>query len=362
MLSSLSETDHGEGQSWPTTGFNPEPVFGTYWKGIQMRVFTHIHIDLDAAASVWFVRQFLPDARDAEVVFVPANWDGAGMEGGDLALDIRAGSRGIKGSEQADGTIGSCFALLVSRFAPATDQEALRPLSVFVDLQDSKARPVELLARGADESGKKVLDALSPSRVLRALQAVHPRNDALVLERMSEIFSGLLENGRARQRAVVEADHAELIGTGRVAIVRDAREFATNEILFEERGVHVIVYVDGHNLGVIRKDTVAWRMDHPVLREVVAAAGEEIGDGEGKWFAHKDGFIFARGTRKAPATSRSRVRPEDLAAAAARVVAYDVVDGMLWCAHGPFPEGTYCVVCGPPVTQDTGTGEHRQVR
>jgi len=40
-------------------------------------------------------------------------------------------------------------------------------------------------------------------------------------------------------------------------------------------------------------------MDDPALRAVVAAAGAEVGDGEGKWLAHPVGIMFARGTRAA---------------------------------------------------------------
>jgi hypothetical protein len=158
--------------------------------------------------------------------------------------------------------------------------------------------------------------------VLRVLQAVHPRNDAFVVERMAEIFSGMLSNGRARQRATVEADRAELIGDGRVAITRNNREFATNAVLYE-RGVRVIVDVDGHNLGVIREGSEALRMDDPALVAVVHAAGEQLGDGDGIWFAHPAGFMLAWGSRKAPAATPSRVRPEDLAAAAALLLGAD---------------------------------------
>jgi hypothetical protein len=288
-------------------------------------IYTHINVDLDAAASVWAAKQFM-GAQDAGLVFVPANWPGDGMEDGDLALDIRAGGRGMKGYPHGDGTVGSCFRDIVTQYAAADDQRALQSLITFVDLQDSRGRAVEWLARGADQLGQDVLDGVSINSVLRALQATHPRNDALIVERMSEIFSGMLEGGRARQRAEIEADDAELIGDGLVAIVRDKKEFATNAILFA-RGVRVIVYVDTHeggdvaDIGVVREGSMTLRMDDPALVEVIRAAGEQLGDGNGTWFAHPAGFMLAWGTRKAPATRPSRVRPEDLAMAAARLLA-----------------------------------------
>jgi hypothetical protein len=303
--------DQAHGMGRRTTPFRKEAF---------MKVYTPINPDLDAVASVWAAREFIPGAREAELVFVPTNWDAAEMEEGDLALDINAAGRGIKGTQHADGTVGSCFVLLMSRYAPADDQWALHSLQRFVDAQDSTESAVKSLAPYAYESERRVLADTGINAVLLALQGVHPRNDTLVMERMAEIFSGMLQTGRARQRAVIEANRAELIGDGQVAIVRDNQECATNAILFE-RGVRVIVYVDGHNIGVVREGSMTLRMDDPALVEVIHAAGEELGDGDGSWFAHSAGFVLAWGTRKAPASSASRVCPEDLAMAAAQLLA-----------------------------------------
>jgi hypothetical protein len=79
-------------------------------------VHTHINVDLDAVAGVWAAGQFM-GAQDTELVFVPANWDGDGIEDGDLALDIRAGGRGIKSTEHEDGTVGPCFAWIIANHA-----------------------------------------------------------------------------------------------------------------------------------------------------------------------------------------------------------------------------------------------------
>jgi hypothetical protein len=58
--------------------------------------------------------------------------------------------------------------------------------------------------------------------VRRGLAAMHKGNDKLVVEEMSRIFSGILEHRRARHRAEIEADAAELFGDGKVAILRVA--------------------------------------------------------------------------------------------------------------------------------------------
>lgn len=102
--------------------------------------------------------------------------------------------------------------------------------------------------------------------------------------------------------------------------MRDKKEIATNAVLFE-RGVQVVVYVDGDNMGVVREGSLTLRMDDPSLVEVIHAARETLGDGNGSWFAHPVGFMLAWGTRKAPATSSSLVDSRDLAIAAARLLA-----------------------------------------
>lgn len=237
------------------------------------------------------------------------------MGDGDLAVDIAAGGRGLKGQKDPDGTVHACFSQIIVEHAPAEDRQALARLIAFIDAQDAHGSAVQHLAPGLDREAAEVLASSGINAVLRALQSRHPRNDALVCERMAEIFDGMLQAGRARARAEAEADRAEVLPGGKVAIVRDSREFATNGVLFE-RGVRVIVYVDGMNIGLIRHSDETLRMDALDFRGTIAVAGEHIGDDPGGWFAHPAGFLFCRGSRKAPATTPSRVDPRDLAEAA----------------------------------------------
>jgi hypothetical protein len=280
-----------------------------------MKIYTHLSLDLDAVCSVWAVRQFIPGAKDAVVEFRPANWDGNEMADGDLAVDIEAGGRGMKGEKGEGDIVHSCFATIVAQYASPADQSALANLVRFVDAQDAHGSAVKFLAPEASREAQEVFAITSLNAVLRALQATHPRNDALVCERMSEILSGMLQLGRARERAKAESDRAEVLPGGKVAIVTNAREFATNGLLFEERGVRVIVYVDGNNLGVIRHGDESLRMDHPEIRAIVEAVGETS-----EWFAHPAGFLFCRGSRKAPAKNPSKVNPRKLAEVAAKLL------------------------------------------
>ena len=70
------------------------------------------------------------------------------------------------------------------------------------------------------------------------------------------------------------------------------------------------------SLAVPRHYEETVRMDHPTIRAVVKTAGETA-----EWFAHSSGFLFCRGSRKAPVKTASKVRPEDLAEAVRKAMA-----------------------------------------
>lgn len=270
-------------------------------------IYTHHRPDLDAAASVWCVKTFVPGYEEAEVRFVPANWDGKELEEEDLAVDIEAGGKGIKGEKGQNGIVHSAFASLMRRYAPLEDQGALTHLVRFVDLQDSRGSVIRSLGFGKEEqSTLSVLSATSLNAVLRALQAKHDFNDEIIIARMSEIFDGLLETERARRRAQEESNRAFVLPGGIVAIVKEPKELYTNAILFE-RGIRVVIYVDGNNIGLVRSNEEPLRMDHPKIQEVVQKAGEFK-----EWFAHPAGFLFCRGSRKSPAETPSKVQPDEL--------------------------------------------------
>ena len=92
-----------------------------------MRIFTHVNPDLDALMSVVAARLYYPAARGAEIILKPANWDGAGMDPDDIAVDMEAGGRGMKG-EKGDGVVHSCFALIMTKYAPTAECLALAPV------------------------------------------------------------------------------------------------------------------------------------------------------------------------------------------------------------------------------------------
>ena len=273
-----------------------------------MQLYTHRNIDLDAVASLWAVRRFVHP--QAFIRFVDANWDGSEMCDGDTAVDIFAGNKGIKGKQDPDGTIHSCFATLVSKCCSPEEQQALAELVLYVDATDRGNGPKNL---GATGEMAKIWSFTGINAVLRAFQSLHncdPRKDLNVSLKMFEIFNGLLINGLTRLECVKDADQAEWISPT-VVINRHTQRMGTNGVLFE-RGALAVVFVDGHNMGVVREGQQTTRMDAPAVRQVI--------NGETGWFFHPSGFLVARGTRKAPATSPSNVDPVELAKAVATLI------------------------------------------
>lgn len=292
-----------------------------------MRLFTHFSVDLDAVFSVLAVtylglRSTIDQVR---VVFKPANWDGGGMVEGDWAVDLEAGGLGIKGEKKEDGTISSAFGVLVRRFGSDAEQKALRPWVTIIDAQDAYGHgPLRILqGLGASsakevEAAAQIFQATGINAVLRALQSRYRGSDGdyVVIERMAEVFEGVLEAALASERAAEEASHAEWTGS-KVAIVRNSKEFQTTGILYG-MGAEFVIYEDGNKLGVTRsRDSKVDLHTHEGLRRVVESAGEIIGDGTDEFFAHPAGFLFAWGTRKSEVSRRPRVTALELAKALA---------------------------------------------
>ena len=332
------------------------------------RIFTHVRPDLDALASVWFTVRFILACKldEVDIHFVPAFWDGSAQEGRfpcpalrreDHALDIDVQGRGNKGFKGKDGTVYSCFASLQTinaggASANGWDREhmlAIREFSRFVDIQDSKGHAIQHIVEDATEVAGMTFhemegyspevwideDKLLPIKATGLTSVIHAlssslKTDAALLEAVMPIFDGFLANGLSRLRAEKEAAEAEIISVtseaeqaevkGKVAIVRDSKEFATNGILFSDYGVKAVVFVDGNNMGITRARDVKVPCSNEHTRAVIEASGEGWQDDGGQWFAHSAGFLLARGTHKAPMESPSSIAPRELAEAMSKAL------------------------------------------
>ncbi len=162
------------------------------------KLYTHVNPDLDAHFACWLVKSFIPYMAKAEIVYRGADWDGVGMNHDDMAVDMQAGGHGIKGIQDPDGTVHSCVASLASKYLSAEDQEAIRELISFVDIQDANGSVVHNLISRAHRDARKIFALNNIGAILRAFDCLNQNDPVTVSERMSEIFNGYLRLGRAK--------------------------------------------------------------------------------------------------------------------------------------------------------------------
>jgi hypothetical protein len=280
------------------------------------KIYTHVNPDLDALASLWAVMLYLVGATEqVQILFCSANWDGAEMVDDDIAVDMEAGGRGWKGDKDPDGTVHSSFAYIVRKYAPEEDQRALSSLVQFIDAHDSQGCAIQHFIPGVSREVREVLNLAGLNTVLAAIKAScgGPDRDKLAYEHMSRIFNGMLKLGKSRLRSAAATKKAERFGkNGEVAILRSR---GGQQALFNE-GVKVVVYACDNNIGLSRNNFAKLNipMNHPLIQMVVAAEGEK------DWFAHDSGFLYCRGSLKAPATTKSKVDPVVLAKTMARII------------------------------------------
>lgn len=274
------------------------------------KIFTHQTVDLDAVLSVCVLWRFVKGMREAEVEFRLSNWDGEGIGPLDVVVDMEAGGRGIKGRKES-GTVHSCFALLMERYAPTEIYKSLRNLVEYVDLQDSTGNAVNTLFPNADNRSKAIISSVSILSVFYALRE-GCSSDLDVVNAFYPIFSGMVRIAEKRIEEIKTIQVEYINGSREVVLLLSDGETQLPYLL--GRGVQLVVYSNNTGLGVIRNSksskVAGFHVGNlPGVRAVVEAAGEEFGNALGKWFSHDSGFLFARGTRTGPAPDKSKVDP-----------------------------------------------------
>jgi len=295
-----------------------------------MRFFTHVHPDLDAIASVWAYIRFIfgygfgkPSElspvelalKEHQILFVPANWDGAGMEKDDVAIDIEAGGKGIKGKKLSSGRVMSAFATIIPD-AGGEIPFMLQSLTDFIEAQDSTGDGMHAILSehfvkrmaGTPIQRTNVPESLRIGGLMAVLGAYGRRykNDLTLLVEYSRLLDDLYEGAVHREKAHETAKNCPKVGS--VAIAENV-PLGVNGALFE-RGAKVVVYHDGHSVGAVRSSEHDFNIGDivkPLIEAHFTAEAKE-------WFYHSAGFLAARGTMKSPATSPSKITPEALAA------------------------------------------------
>ncbi len=262
-------------------------------------IHTHQKADSDAFSSVAAYKRYaIPAGHETNVKFVPAGTK-TNLEATDVFLDIDGG---MKGRKETDGRTHSSFRQIMEVYAPPEEREALKYLIEYIDSIDTYG-PAELLKK-LDAETAKTISENTLRELLESLRYSNLKTDHDILTVFEEMFSGLLERGRLRIAASQEVARAEFPFGPTIAIVKEKKNPFTVDLLFE-KGAQVVIYTDGNNIGVLRKDGAELN-----LKELLEV---EIGSQESGWFFHDHGFMAARGTFKNPSTSKSKITPEIIA-------------------------------------------------
>ncbi len=265
----------------------------------KKKIFTHEWVDIDAVASLWFALRFMLEEQDVEILFVPARWNGIDLEPQDLALDISAGGKGIKG-RMYKGRVHSCLEELVNRYADQKTKEKLSSLVRSIDQHD---------AYGNKERYKG--DYFSLLRMaLRSLRAVHGKDDRLICSRMFELLDGVykLIDGQKEAKKII---YNSVDTVGKTAIIFNPGDSSSHRGYLYRMGYPAVIYVDGSDMGLLVQDELirkGLRADHPEILKLI----EDIGEKD-CWHAHPTGYMFSWGARKSTRETSSSLDPYDLA-------------------------------------------------
>ncbi len=260
-------------------------------------------LDLDSACAVWAIRQFCD--KNAGFRFRPPNWDGVNFKEGDVAVNLEAGGKGMKREWDEDDKAHTFFVYILRSHATNGDIAALG--SVIPSVEASPENGMLITTGG-------VIDLLLIFKALQSGVQKKKGRQRVVVARIGEILSGVLQRSRALQHVIANQYEIEMAEGEQVALVFNTKVSGMTRLLLERHKLRAAVYVAGNNIGVVRAEKEEVRMDHPDIKAVPESVGE-------KWFSEMHGTIFAHGTRNCPARRPSRVDPHELVAAVARVLA-----------------------------------------
>jgi len=164
-------------------------------------IITHFNMDLDNIFAIMALWVLVPELAGANIKFVSADYEDE-LEENELAVDIDAGGRGVKGRREADGTTHSATEKVVGAFAEPQEQENLRALVAYIDAQDAYGSTVlhfmPYLKLDNPEHRKIVLylEDISLVGFYRALKATQAEKadqaDMAMITAIAPIFQGFV--------------------------------------------------------------------------------------------------------------------------------------------------------------------------
>ncbi|MDO8493681.1 MAG: hypothetical protein Q7S19_04030 [bacterium] len=208
---------------------------------------------------------------------------------------------------------------LLSSYRQKTDAVLVKEVIRFFDLKAEHGHVADLMISEASEETRKIFSKNSIDAVFAALLYVHRNDTRVFFGRAFEILDGFIKMDEMSAAAEAAADlvprytDGKLDPNGKVAFVKNRKQKGVGYAL-RKRGVVIVVYVDGINIGVVVKGRPRYLRDgtrltagHPIFEDIVKTAG----DPKGLWYLHIAEFLFCDGSEKAPTDTPSNVDPMD---------------------------------------------------
>lgn len=284
---------------------------------VERTIRGHEWVDIDEVYSIWYLKTFVPEFKNAKIVFVPASWDGRKMKKYDIAVDLDANGKGIKGIEDENGNVHSCFSLLTKMFRiPKSDWKALIGIAKVIDHHDAYGKLGNAPHPSISSSDLSTFNALNVA--LKAYRTKF-KDDEKVCEKMFELLDGFHERNLSFQN-LPEKIERNSRKVGEILIVEMPNKESVNGYIFDRLKCRASIYVDSqtNTMGInisnaFRKD--GFSLGHPSIKRLIEDLGEKVGGGcsPSRWFAHPRGTLICWGSRKDSRPFPSKIKPEDLA-------------------------------------------------
>jgi len=247
-------------------------------KGIfNLKIFTHQHLDLDAASAVSLFLLSNQNYHINNVHFVSAEYNGP-MGPDDIAIDIFAGTRGIKGHES------SAFSEILNMIAPKYDP-AFRPMATFIDAHDSSGDWKAVYGLPKSFNVPTILD------FFRGYQRAFPGQDATLLRTWFAYIRGLWLSHQDFQKAKKlvnkKNDKITWVKDQHTVLVVGKVPQQVFSLLFD-KGARFVVYERENTMGIMRAPKETTHI------------GSKIEWMLPDWFHHPSGFLSCWGTVKCP--------------------------------------------------------------
>jgi hypothetical protein len=262
------------------------------------------------------------DWRDV-IVLKPANWDGKGMGPNNIAVDIHAGGRGIKG-EIIEGKTYSAFNSVMSKYAPKEMNEALADFICYVDTFDSTGDVLKTLAgdyMGNLSFAQDYMDILRTGSLESQIQGVksylrrygHEGQKDLIAHYALPFLAQIkIAKQKIRAKEMYSSRVVSLLPDKKspVCIKMTDAPFEICDLAFA-RGAEVMVFygqkIKGNEMmGVKRRPGSDFPVSHPRIMEVIKKKGE---------FWYCCDHLIATGTPKGPPKFQTKVLVSSLCVA-----------------------------------------------